>query len=148
MTYREELRKHHIPYDESIIKDCSWDLDLCAECAEELLLSSNRPDAIFAGSDTLASVILGVIYRLGMKCPDDVGVIGFNNLDLSAHTAPPLTTINIPTKAIGKCAASRLIKLIHTDDPLVIKINLPTNLVIRESTVFSSPASSGELHLS
>lgn len=134
MVYREELRKSHIPYDESIIRDCGWDLDACAQCAEELLLSDNPPDAIFAGSDTLASVILSVIYRLGMKCPDDVGVIGFNNLDMSAHTAPPLTTINIPTKAIGKCAASRLIELIHTNDPLIMKINLPADLIIREST--------------
>lgn len=140
MVYREELRKHHIPYDESIIRDCCWDLDLCAKCAEELLLSPNRPDAIFAGSDTLASVILSVIYRLGLKCPDDVGVIGFNNLDLSAHTAPPLTTVNIPTKAIGKCAASRLIGLIRTNDPLIMKINLPTDLVVRESTARESTA--------
>ncbi len=134
MVYREELRKHHIPYDESIILDCNWDLDLCAKCAEDLLLSDNRPDAIFAGSDTLASVILGVIYRLGLKCPDDVAVIGFNNLEMSAHTAPPLTTVNIPTKAIGKCAADRLLELIHTNDPMIMKIDFPTNLVIREST--------------
>lgn len=138
MVYREELRKHHIPYDESIIRDCNWDLDLCAACAEELLLSEDRPDAIFAGSDTLASVILSVIYRLGLKCPDDVAVIGFNNLDVSAHTAPPLTTVNIPTKAIGKCAAARLLKIIQTGDSQIMKIDLPTQLIVRESTTQKS----------
>lgn len=135
MVYREELRQHNIPYDEQIIRDCEWDLGLCAKYAEELLLSDHRPDAIFAGSDTLASAILSVIYRLGLKCPNDVGVIGFNNLEISAHSIPSLTTVNIPTRAIGKYALLRLINLIRSGDSTILKINLPTNLVVRESTL-------------
>lgn len=134
ICYREALRKNNIPYDESLILDCGWDLNLCAEHTRMLLTSSNRPDAIYAGSDTLASVILGVIYKLGLKCPDDVGVIGFNNLDISAHTIPPLTTIDIPTKDIGKLAAKKLLELLQNSDIPITRIVVPTSLVIRDST--------------
>ncbi len=139
VAYREALRVFNISYDDSIIKDCEWNLTLCAKYAEDLLLSENRPDVIFAGSDTLATVILGVIYQLGMKCPDDIGVIGFNNLDTSVHTIPPLTTVDVPTKAIGKLAAKRLLDLINNRDSLVINVSLPTSLIVRDSTRSSLP---------
>jgi DNA-binding LacI/PurR family transcriptional regulator len=134
ICYRETLRKNKIPYDENIILDCNWDLNLCAEYTKMLLRLENRPDAIFAGSDTLASVILGVIYQMGLTCPKDVGVVGFNNLDSSGHTIPPLTTVDIPTKDIGKIAAIRLLELINNEDDLTLKINLPTKLIVRNST--------------
>lgn len=134
IAYREALRRRNIAYDESIIKDCEWDLNLCAEYTEELLCSPNRPDAIFAGSDTLASVILGVIYRSGLRCPNDIGVVGFNNLDTSAHTVPPLTTVDVPTKAIGRFAAHRLFQLIKEQHTDIAKISLPTTLIVRGST--------------
>lgn len=141
VAYREALRMFNISYNDSIIKDCEWNLTLCAKYAEDLLLSENRPDVIFAGSDTLAAVILGVIYQLGMKCPDDIGVIGFNNLDTSVHTIPPLTTVDVPTKAIGKLAAKRLLDLINNRDSLVINVSLPTSLVVRDSTKSPLPSS-------
>lgn len=134
ISYREALRKNKIAYDESIILDCNWDLNLCSEYTKMLLSMDNRPDAIFAGSDTLASVILGVIYQMGLTCPKDIGVVGFNNLDTSAHTIPPLTTVEIPTKDIGKVAAKRLLKLIKNTDKLMLKILLPTKLIVRNST--------------
>ncbi len=132
-VYREVLRKNNIPYDESLIMDCHWDLNTCAACAEQILSSESKPDAIFAGSDTLASVILGVIYKLGMKCPDDVGVIGFNNLDISAHMIPALTTVDVPTLEIGRTAVKRLVEIIQNKNEYKLKILFPTKLVIRDS---------------
>lgn len=134
MAYRESLRRHEIEYKEEWVKDCNWDLELCGKYTEELLTSDNPPDAIFAGSDTLASVILGKIFALGLKCPEDISVIGFNNLPMSAHTIPPLTTVEVPTKQIGQLAIKRLHDILDGSDNQVMNISLPVKLVIREST--------------
>ena len=134
MAYRESLRKHQIEYKEEWVKDCNWDLEQCGKYAEELLTSKNPPDAIFAGSDTLASVILGRVFALGLKCPEDISVIGFNNLPMSAHTIPPLTTIEVPTKQIGQLAIKRLYEILNNSNKQVMNISLPVQLIIREST--------------
>ncbi len=134
LAYRQRLQEYGIPYDETIIKDCNWDIETCAHMTEELLKLKKLPDAIFAGSDTLAQIVLGKLYEHQLRCPQDIKVIGFNNLDFAAHLIPPLTTIDVPTKEIGKLAAIRLLELIKTKDKRIYSMILPTTLVIRNST--------------
>lgn len=132
--YRESLLKEGLPFREEYIKDCSWDLDLCAEQTKELLSLELPPDVIIAGSDSLATAVLGTIHAMGLRCPDDVGVIGFNNINLSAHMVPPLTTLSIPMREIGVAAAQRLMELVHGgNNGIKRKILFPTELVIRSS---------------
>lgn len=133
IAYREALRKARIEFDESIYCNCNWDIDLCAQFAKEMLMSTNRPDAIFAGSDTIASVILGVIHELKLKCPEDVGLIGFNGLAISTHYAPALTTCTVPMQEIGRIALRRLYQLISVQDTSIMSIYVPTELTIRNS---------------
>lgn len=134
IAYREALRRHNIPYESDLVKDCNWELDLCGQYTEDLLNSKNPPDAIFAGSDTLASVILGKIFAMGLHCPEDISVIGFNNLPMSVHMIPPLTTIDVPAKEIGKLAMQRLHELISKKDSSVYNISLPVKFILRNST--------------
>lgn len=135
MVYRECLRRSGIPYEEALVKDCNWDLDLCARQARELLSMENPPDAIFAGSDSLASAILGTVYAMGLRCPEDIGVIGFNNIPLSAHMAPPLTTVNIPEHEIGVAIVRLLMEQVNGVHAYQVprKILFPTELVLRGS---------------
>lgn len=134
VAYREVLRKANLSLDESIILNCDWDINACANYTQTLLSSKNPPDAIIAGSDTLASVILGKIYEMKLSCPSDVSVIGFNNLATAAHMIPPLTTVDVPTKEIGRVAIARLHELMSTKDSAKLNILLPTQLIIRNST--------------
>ena len=113
--------------------DCAWDLDLCAAQTRELLSLPEPPDAIFAGSDSLASVVLGMLYSMGLRCPRDIGVIGFNNINLSSHMIPPLTTVDIPVEQIGIAAARRILDMIQGRRESPCKILFPTKLVKRES---------------
>lgn len=133
VTYREMLRRAGIEYDDTIIKDCGWDLDLCKRQTQELMELPEPPDAIFAGSDSLASVVLGTLYGLGYRCPRDVGVIGFNNIELSSHMVPPLTTIEVPTSDIGKAAVERMLQIITEKDRSIRRILFPTQLIERKS---------------
>lgn len=131
--YRESLRRAGLPYDPRLVKDCSWDLDLCVAQVRELLSLPDPPDAIYAGSDTLASAILGTIYSMGLRCPRDIGVIGFNNLSFSGHLIPPLTTIDIPVTEIGIAAGQRLMDLVRGIGGSPRRILFPTELIERDS---------------
>ena len=133
VIYREMLRRAGLEYDEKLVKDCGWDLDLCKQQTQELMRLPKPPDAIFAGSDSLASVVLGTLYADGYRCPRDVGVIGFNNIDLSSHLVPPLTTIEVPTADIGKAAVERMIQVIKDKDSSIRRILFPTKLIERKS---------------
>lgn len=132
-VYREALRRAGISYDPALVKDCAWDLDTCTGQVKELLALPEPPDAIYACSDTLASAILGTIYSMGLRCPRDIGVIGFNNLSLSAHLIPPLTTIDIPVTEIGTAAGCRLMDIVRGNGGPTRKILFPTELVERSS---------------
>ena len=134
MVYRETLRKNNIPFDPELIYDCNWDHQLCARQTQELL--SKRPDTqvIFAGSDSLAIVILSQLSDLGLRCPDDIGVVGFNDIDLASSFSPPLTTVRLPSVAMGETAAKILVEQITTNTRQNLQILLPVELKIRKST--------------
>lgn len=133
LTYRETLRRADIDFDENLVKDCAWDLTLCENQTRDLMNLTPPPDAIFAGSDSLASVVLGTLYSMGFRCPRDIGVIGFNNIDLSSHMVPPLTTIQVPTNHIGRAAVERMIQIHENDEKTVRRILFPTELIERSS---------------
>lgn len=134
IMYRESLRIANLTYDDAIVKDCYWDLDLCAIQTNELLNLNPRPDAIFAGSDSLAQVVLGQIHQHKLRCPEDIAVVGFNNLNFSSYLIPPLTTVDVPSLNMGKIAVSRILEIIQQNDQSIYSIILPTQLIERSST--------------
>ena len=97
-------------------------------------LLEQRPalDAVFVASDIMAAGALHALRRSGRRVPDDVAVIGFDDLPLAQHTQPPLTTIRQPLERVGAAAAQRLLAELDgvgdTPDPV-----LPTTLVARAS---------------
>lgn len=102
--------------------------------AESLLLNKNRPTAIFCFSDEIA---LGCMYALrqhGFAVPDDISVMGFDNIPISKYFTPSLTTISQPTKDIGTVCATILLDLIDGKKPEMLRNLLPHELLIREST--------------
>ena len=134
MVYRETLRKNGIPFDPDIICDCSWDHQLSARQTRELLARRPDTEVIFAGSDSLAIVILAQLNQLGLRCPEDIGVAGFNDIDLASSFSPPLTTLRLPSIEMGKVAARVLIEQITTNTSQNLQILLPVELKIRSST--------------
>jgi DNA-binding LacI/PurR family transcriptional regulator len=97
-------------------------------------LLDQRPavDAVFVASDIMAAGALHALRRAGRRVPDDVAVIGFDDLPLAQHTQPPLTTIRQPLERVGAVAAQRLLATIEggSDGPDPV---LPTTLVARSS---------------
>ncbi len=95
-----------------------------------------RPTAIFAANDESAIGFLSGMRRYGLRCPEDLSVVGFDDLAVAAHYMPPLTTIHQPRAALGQLAAAALIDMLEdgaTSRP-ALRIVLNSALVIRQST--------------
>jgi LacI family transcriptional regulator len=96
-------------------------------------LLQHRPDAVFVASDAMAIAAMRAIEEAGLQIPEDIAVVGFDDIPSAATCKPPLTTVRQPIQRTGAVAAEALIDLIEHPDPLPRRIVLPTELVIRSS---------------
>jgi DNA-binding LacI/PurR family transcriptional regulator len=109
----------------------------CLE-TEYLLSLPHRPDAILCISDKVAFNALDVAANMGVKVPQDVSIIGIDNLLEGTKTTPPLTTVNIPKKEMGQTAVRVLLSLVENKEAPWGKLCLPVELVVRDSVLPSS----------
>jgi DNA-binding LacI/PurR family transcriptional regulator len=96
-------------------------------------LAQFAPDAIFAGGDTVAVGVLHAAHELGLRVPQDLSVVGFDDIDVARQALPQLTTMRQPVQLKGATAADLLIDLIEGKVTSPQHITLPTELVIRNS---------------
>ncbi len=101
------------------------------EAARRLL--PHRPDAIFAASDAMANGALRAIKEAGLRVPEDIALVGFDDMPFAALADPPLTTVRQPVARTGMVAAETLIDLIEHPGSSPRRIILPTELIIRQS---------------
>ncbi len=105
------------------------------DAIDELLARHDDvPTAIFAHNDSIAIGALGVLSGRGIECPDDISLIGYNDVPLTAHIHPPLTTVRLPGYELGRLAAELVIAPVPDPDVAAGKVQLAPELVIRAST--------------
>lgn len=106
-----------------------------AACAELLLSRSPRPTAIFAGNDETAAGVYRTAYLRGLKIPDDLTVIGFDDSPLASRLCPSLTTMRQPIRDMGRLAAEKLMaKVARAEGPPAAASTVFPHLVVRESS--------------
>ncbi|KKB82751.1 hypothetical protein VW29_14335 [Devosia limi DSM 17137] len=114
----------------------SFEMESGYLAASHFLALQERPSAIFAANDEMAIGFLSGLREHGLECPRDVSIIGFDDLAVALHYAPPLTTIRQPRAAIGRLAAEALIDILEGEsrqgEPLRIVLN--SELILRDST--------------
>ncbi|MGC4941965.1 LacI family DNA-binding transcriptional regulator [Kribbella sp. DT2] len=103
-----------------------------AKAMVELLSRWPDLDGVFVASDQMAVGALRVLREAGKSVPDDVGVVGFNDISGARHTVPPLTTVHQPIQALGREMARMLLALLAGEQPS--PLILPTRLVVRASS--------------
>jgi DNA-binding LacI/PurR family transcriptional regulator len=102
----------------------------------KLLQLKRRPTAIIARNDYTAMGALNAIKRAGLRIPEDIAVVGYDDIPLASHTSPTLTTVRQPTREQGRMAAEFLLRRIEGDrDQPRAEKTFDCELVIRESTV-------------
>jgi DNA-binding LacI/PurR family transcriptional regulator len=98
----------------------------------KLLAEDPQLDAVFAASDLMAHGALRTLRETGRRVPEDVAVIGFDDIEMAQYTDPPLTTVRQPIVDIGR-AMARLLITIAAGEDVPHSVVLPTELIIRES---------------
>jgi LacI family transcriptional regulator len=102
--------------------------------AKTLLASPTRPTAIFATTDWMALGAIEAVLEAGLSVPQDISVIGLDDIQVSAHLRPPLTTIAVPKAQLAKEATELLLRQINGDDSLPASRVVEPYLVLRQST--------------
>ncbi len=136
--YKQALKDHNIPIDDKLIMRADYDTSPGYMVTIDIIKSRRKFDAIFAFDDNMAVSAIQALKERNIKIPDDVAVVGFDDVQISQIIEPRLTTIHQPFVEMSKKALDVLIELIkNKDNPVSIqprKIIIPTNIIIREST--------------
>jgi DNA-binding LacI/PurR family transcriptional regulator len=133
--YRAALQHHGIPYDPTLAAQGRWGVAYGEQGAEQLLCLPERPTAIFACDDQMAIGAMAAIYRHGLRIPDDISLIGFDDIEYAQYSHPPLTTIRQPLREMGRLAGTQVCRLIDEGvDAEPLRLTLKPELVIRNST--------------
>ena len=101
---------------------------------QELLDRDDRPTAIFAGSDLQALGVLEAMRQLGLRAPDDVSIVGYDDIPLATWVSPRLTTVHQPLRRMAEEATRLVIRMREGRSTEVTRLDLATDLVVREST--------------
>ncbi len=142
--YRMALDDAGIGYDESLVAIADFDAGSGHRAMASLLNAGvGRLDAAFVASDVVAFGAIAAIREAGLRVPDDISVVGFDDIPLAAFYDPPLTTIRLPAYDLGLAAGAALLDRV-AGRPVPDRSLLPTELIVRSSTApKSKPEESG-----
>lgn len=119
-------------YDESFVMKSYWSSNSGYEAMNQLLRQSTRPTACFIASDPMAVGALRALHEHGLRVPEDMAVVGFDDIEISAYLNPPLTTVRAHTEHMGRAAVQLLLERIEGREAAV-HMTINTTLIVRES---------------
>jgi LacI family transcriptional regulator len=131
--YRESLQTHAIPFDQALVSEGSFNHQVAHYSMSRVISNGLKFDAVFAGDDDAALGVLLALREAGLRVPEEVSVVGFDDQSFSATIMPPLTTVRAPIQEIGLQAAELLIQVIKGEESNPSGKVFPTELVIRQS---------------
>src|SRR5690606_32093855 len=134
--YKDALRKYDLPSPESWVVSSEFSLEEGIERGYQLMALKDKPDGIFAASDRIGLGVHVALRQLGYRIPDDVALIGFSDLSISALIDPALSTVRQPSFEMGRQAAELLFALVeskNTPETFETRV-LTSNLIVRNSS--------------
>ncbi|RDE27417.1 LacI family DNA-binding transcriptional regulator [Parageobacillus thermoglucosidasius] len=131
--YLEALLKSNIPIRGEYILKGDYTIRSGYLAMQKLLSLSQRPTAVFCSNDDMAIGAMNAVFGSGLSVPDDVSIIGFDDIDLAKYTFPSLTTIKRPVELISIKGTKKLLSLIKNPEKKGETIYVPTQLVERNS---------------
>ena len=132
--YRAELQAAGLPIDPDLVVEGNFDFESGFRAGRRLLELAEPPTAIFAGSDQMALGVMEALRLARLSVPEDVSVVGFDDLPLVRWSSPPLTTVNQPLEAMGGLAVHTVLRLMRGERLESRRVELATSLVVRDST--------------
>jgi DNA-binding LacI/PurR family transcriptional regulator len=132
--YKNVLQRNNLRIDDELIFIGDRTPESGYKAMKTLLKKNSLPSAVFIASDTVALGALNALYENNVKVPDDIAIVGFDDIALAQYVIPPLTTVHLPAYSIGLGAASMLIQQLNNNFKESREIILQTRLIIRESS--------------
>ena len=114
--FQDAMARANLPVPAQYIRTGDWEYDSGYACTGDLLRLEDRPTAIFAMNDLMASGCMHALFDAGLRVPGDMAVVGFDNREIAQYLQPPLTTVALPTSEIGDHAAKHMLTLIQNAD--------------------------------
>ena len=132
--YRRALEEGGVALDDKLVVEGNFRYAGGQEAMRRLLAGRTRPDAVFAANDMMALGAISVIQGAGLRVPDDIAVVGFDDIPIAALASPALTTVAMPKSELGRGAAVTLAQQLNHARPLALRRVLDTELVVRQSS--------------
>ena len=141
-AYTETVAQYGLIFDPSLIAVGDFSQNGGFKATAKLLSLPNPPTAIFAANDLSAFGAIAAIREAGLRVPDDISVVGFDDISAASQFFPALTTVRQPLHQIGRSAVNTLLALIAGLEPASPQVTLPTELIVRASTSTPKTAAS------
>jgi LacI family transcriptional regulator len=132
--YRSALEAAGIPVADELIRPGDFYHESGFTCGAELLGLDSPPTAVFAASDQMAFGVYEAVRQRGLRVPDDMSIVGFDDLPEARWSSPPLTTVRQPLSEMGMLAARTVLRLAQGEQTESLRLELATQLVLRDST--------------
>jgi LacI family transcriptional regulator len=132
--HQAALDKAELPVDPALVCHGNLSYEPAYQLTLELLDLQERPTAVFAGSDLQAFAVIEAARVRGLRVPEELSVVGFDDLPVARWAAPPLTTVRQPLTDMGRMALRILLRLVAGEALESHRIELATQLIEREST--------------
>lgn len=132
-AFVDTIKEAGLQLRQNFIKDTILTSAAGYDSATEMIKHGSLPTAIFCANDSVALGVMRAFDDNNISIPDDISIIGFDNIDMAAYVKPALTTISIPTMELGRLAVKMLLDKIETSRKYPIKLNIPFEFVVRES---------------
>jgi len=131
--YQDVLQEAGIPFDRSLVRYGHFNSESGYEQMKNLIEEQNEFSAVFAASDVVAFGAMMALREAGMRIPEDVAMVGFDDVPLARFVDPPLTSVHLPVDDLAHHASQMLIQLVNAVTPPQRQVILETHLVVRKS---------------
>jgi LacI family transcriptional regulator len=133
--YQQALEQEGVPFDPELVWTAAdWNQDSGFRLAQQAMAVGIPPNALVCANDELAAGALLALWESGLRVPEDVAIVGFDDRAFAAHLPVPLTTVALPLHTMGVEAASRLFAAVAGEPFANERIHVPCSLVVRRST--------------
>ena len=133
MGYKDSLKKANLPVIEEFILRGTWKTSSGYQCAKEMISSENPPTAIIAANDQMAYGALLAIQDSGLRVPEDITIVGYDDDEIAQISNPTITTVKMPLFRMGQVAAENLLSQVSKEKYLPEEQLIKGELIVRQS---------------
>lgn len=131
LGYKQALDRAGVAWDEKLVMPAHFEIESAQAAVRQLIANNVKVDGIFAASDLIALGAIQALIKSGLSVPDDVSVVGYDDVMLSAYSQPALSTISQDINRAGRILVSKLLEA--REGGKLLSERLPTDLIVRES---------------